>query len=214
MKNLKRMCNWYNPFTAITNKGEAFELDNIIIYSEDGILIETDKGWISQSNNDRDELEIKPDIKRKTKIDFNCKENFVIRSEQKSYKLDRRYTLYLYYKNVQYAFNGLELDSLFLNIKYTILGDYQNEIVIGDRHKKSDAIRYQEKFKQEVAKIDSYHLQYHGNEFKKALKELAKIQKDFEAAREYEKTLTIDNWRELIREHDIKKLENNKKIKQ
>lgn len=213
MKNLKRIANWFNSMQAITNKGEAFELDNIIIYSENGILIETKCGWFDHGNNDIiDELEIKPEIVKKLKIDFNCKQNFIVRSEQKEYRFDRKYTLYLYYKNINYKFEGLTLDNLFLNLNYSILNNYKNYIVIGDREKKSDSIQYSDKLKENFKKIDSYHFDCKPEEFKKALKEIAKIHKEFEKVKEAEKLLTVNDYQSLIRDNAKTMLENNKKI--
>lgn len=213
MKNLERIANWFNPMQAITNKGEAFELDNIIIYSENGILIETKRGWFDHGNNDIiDGLEIKPEIVKKLKIDFNCKQNFIVRSEQKEYRFDRKYTLYLYYKNINYKFEGLTLDNLFLNLNYSILNNYKNYIVIGDREKKSDSIQYSDKLKENFKKIDSYHFDCKPEEFKKALKEIAKIHKEFEKVKEAEKLLTVNDYQSLIRDNAKTMLENNKKI--
>lgn len=213
MKNLKRISNWVNPMQAITNKGEVFELDNIIIYSDNGILIETGRGWFDHGNNDIiDGLEIKPEIVKKLKIDFNCKQNFIVRSEQKEYRFDRKYTLYLYYKNINYKFEGLTLDCLFLNLNYSILNNYKNYIVIGDREKKSDSIQYSDKLKENLKKIDSYHFDCKPEEFKKALKEIAKIHKEFEKVKEAEKLLTVNDYQSLIRDSAKTMLENNKKI--
>lgn len=213
MKNLERIANWFNPMQAITNKGEAFELDNIIIYSENGILIETKCGWFDHGNNDIiDGLEIKPEIVKKLKIDFNCKQNFIVRSEQKEYRFDRKYTLYLYYKNINYKFEGLTLDNLFLNLNYSILNNYKNYIVIGDREKKSDSIQYSDKLKENFKKIDPYHFDCKPEEFKKALKEIAKIHKEFEKVKEAEKLLTVNDYQSLIRDNAKTMLENNKKI--
>lgn len=213
MKNLKRISNWFNPMQAITNKRESFELDNIIIYSENGILIETKRGWFDHGNNDIiDGLEIKPEIVKKLKIDFNCKQNFIVRSEPKEYRFDRKYTLYLYYKNINYKFEGLTLDNLFLNLNYSILNNYKNYIVIGDREKKSDSIQYSDKLKENLKKIDSYHFDCKPEEFKKALKEIAKIHKEFEKVKEAEKLLTVNDYQSLIRDNAKTMLENNKKI--
>lgn len=215
MKNLIRTCNWYNPMTAITEKGDGYELDNIIIYNESGVLIETKKGWFDNSNNNFEEgdgLEIKPSIKRKNKINFESKENFVVKSEEKSYRDIQKYTLYIYYKNVNYKYNGLTLDSLFLNLNYSILDQFNYYVVIGDRNAKSYLIEYNEELQEAMKKIDHYNFSYKGAEFQKALKTIAKYQKEYEKAKEYEKTLTVDNWQELIREYDREKLENNKNL--
>lgn len=211
--NIIRTSQWYNPFTAITEKGEAFELDNIIIYSEEGALIETDCGWFRNGNNEiEDGLEVKP-IKRKIKVDFTSKENFVAKSDKKDYKFDSKYTLYLYYKNIDYKYNGLSLTSLFLNINYTILGgQVSSYMVIGDREKKSDSIQYADELKEAMKNIDNYNFDQHGDILEKSIKTIQKYKKAFDKAKEYEKTLTIDNWQELIRESCKKYLENNKKL--
>ena len=214
--NLVRENNWYNPMTAITEKGEAYELDNIIIYNEKGILIETKKGWFDHGNNDFEEgdgLEIIPAIKRKIKVNFESKENFVVRSEEKSYRDCQKYTLYIYYKNVNYKYNGMTLDNIFLNLNYSILNQYNYSVVIGDRNTKSYSIEYDEKLQEAMKKIDNFNFSYHGDELQKALKTISKYQKEYEKAKEYEKTLTVDNWEELIRDYEREKMENNENLK-
>ena len=214
--NLIRNCSWYNPMTAITEKGESYELDNIIIYNEKGILIETKKGWLDNGNNDFEEgegLEISPSIKRKLKVNFESKENFVVRSEEKSYRADQRYTLYIYYKNVNYKYNGMTLDNIFLNLNYSILNQYNYYVVIGDRNAASYKIEYNEELQEAMKKIDHYNFCYKGEELQKALKTISKYQKEYEKIKEYEKTLTVENWQELIREYDREKLENNENLK-
>lgn len=213
--NLIRSSKILNPFTVITEKGQAFELDNIIIYNENGILIETDRGWFGLGNNEVEEgLKIFPEIKRKIKIDFTKKENYVIKSEPKSYRIEQQYTLYLYYKNVNYNFEGLTLDNLFLNLNYNILnGAIKTYIVVGDRDKKSHKIEYTEELQEAFKKIDHYNFTYHSDEFLKATKTLQKYLKKYEQAKEYEKTLTVDNYSELLRKNCTNILENNQKIK-
>lgn len=214
--NLVRTSRMWNPLTAITEKGQAFELDNIIIYSENGVLIETDRGWFGSGNNEIEEgVKIFPEIKRKLKIDFTKKENYVIKSEPKDYRIEQHYTLYLYYKNVNYNFEGLTLDNLFLNLNYNILnGTIKTYMVIGDRDKKSHKIEYTEELQEAFEKIDHYNFTYHSDEFLKATKTLQKYLKKYEKAKEYEKTLTVDNYNELLRKDCINVLENNQKIKQ
>lgn len=215
-KNLIRSCNWYNPLTAITEKGEAFELDNIIIYSENGALIETGRGWFDHGNNSIKEdegLTITPAIKRKTKIDFNCKQNYIVRSEEKSYRIDRRYTLYLYYKNVNYKYEGLTLDNLFLNLNYNILnGEIKSYIVVGDRDRKSYKIKYDDELQQAFKDVSSYNFDYSGEKLLKAIETIKKQYKKFVAAKEYEKKLTVADYKELVRELAVEYLENNQKL--
>lgn len=211
MKNLITQAAWYNPFTAVTKDLKCYELDNIIIYCENGILIETNQGWFDRGNNDLKEgLEIEPEIIYKRKVDFTKKENFVIKSEKKSYRFDCKYTLYLYYKNVNYKYNGLTLDSLFLNINYSILNEYNFIDVIGDRHKKSRDI--ENKITDIIKQLDHYNFYYHNDIFNKALKDLKKISNNFIKVKNIEDNYNEKNINECIRKENIKQLENNIKL--
>ena len=212
MKNLVRQESCWNPFFAITDKGNIFELDNIIIYSEQGELIETGRGWFDHGNNNfetNDGLEIKPEIKRKTKINFTKKENFVIKSPENNYRLETRYTLYIYYKNIDYKYNGITLDSFFLNINYTIQNQYTYTMVIGDKHKISDKIKYNDTLKENFKKIDTYYMDCKPTEFLKALKDIEKTFKKYQKQVEIEKTYTNENITETIRETAKKYYNNN-----
>ena len=42
IKNLLKQL-YLNTYNAIDEKGNAYELENIIIYSENGVLLETDR---------------------------------------------------------------------------------------------------------------------------------------------------------------------------
>lgn len=211
MKNLIRECSFWNPMTAVTKDLKSYELDNIIIYSEKGALIETDCGWFHHSNNDLDGVEIKPEIIRKTKIDFTKKENYVIKSPKKSYYDDnKRYTLYLYYKNINYKFDGLTLDGLFLNINYSIFDGYKSYMVIGDRHTKSYDIKYS--IDDDIKNLTSYTMENHPEEFENALKSLAKKQKEFQKVKAEENVRTVDDIEKTIRESCREYLKNNQEL--
>ena len=88
--NIIKEAIWYNPYVAIDTKHNTYKLDNIIIYSDYGVLLETDRGWFG-NNNDLGDKYI-GDINKRMKIDFSKKENFVIKSQKKDYKLETNYT--------------------------------------------------------------------------------------------------------------------------
>ena len=214
MNNLIKECKCYNPYTAITKDLKSFEIDNIIIYNENGALIETGRGWFDtdySTNNHIEALAITPDIIKKNKINFNCKDNYIIKSEQQSYYPNTRYTLYLYYKNVNYKYLGLKLDNCFLYIQFTIL-DHTASMVIGNRNTKSDKIKYSNDLKEAYKNIDSYNFDSHFNEIEKAIETIRKYHNSYIKQKEIENNYTIDNCNEIIHENYIDLLNNNKSL--
>lgn len=194
--NLIKEAVWYNPYIAKDTKGNGYKLDNIIIYSEHGVLLETDRGWFGD-NNDLGERYI-GDINKRTKIDFSKKENFIIKSHKKDYKLETNYTLYIYYENINCKFLGYSITSLFLETNFTILDGYKIDDVIGFTERKSKAIEYSDELKEAFKKIDSYNFSYHYEEIEKAIKTIKKAHNEYIKAKEIEKNYTLKDWREMM----------------
>ena len=81
---LYKTAKWYNPLSIAVN-GKAYELGDIIFFDKDGEICRTDRGWFTSgisTNNNFDRLEIPGSVKKKTKIDFNEKQAFVVRVER------------------------------------------------------------------------------------------------------------------------------------
>ena len=81
---LYKTAKWYNPFSIDVNN-KSYELGDIIFFDKDGEICCTDRGWFTSgisTNNDFDRLEIPGNVKKKTKVDFNEKQAFVVRTER------------------------------------------------------------------------------------------------------------------------------------
>lgn len=195
--NLVKQNEWYNPYVAIDEKGNAYELENIVIYSENGVLLDTDRGLFGD-NNRLGDVAIGT-IKRRMKRDFSIKENFIIKEEQKSYRIDNKYTLYIYYKNINCNFIGYSIDSLFLRSNFTILDNYKIDDVIGFTKNKSNSIAYSEELKEAYQKVDSYNFQNNPEELEKAIKLIREKQKEYKKALEEEENYTLKDYKKMMR---------------
>ena len=195
--NLVKQNEWYNSYVAIDEKGNCYELENIIIYSENGVLLETDRGWFGD-NNKLGNISIGT-IKRRMKRDFSRKENFIIKEEKKSYRIDNKHTLYIYYKNINCNFIGYSIDSLFLKTNFTILDNYKIDDVIGFTKNKSNNIVYSNELKAAFEKINSYNFERHPEELEKAIKLIREKQKEYKKAIEEEENYTLKDYRKMIR---------------
>ena len=195
--NLLKQAAWYNVYCAIDEKGNAYELENIIIYSDCGVLLETDRGWFGDNNNLGD-VAIGT-IKRRMKKDFSRKENFIIKEEQKSYRIDNKYTLYIYYKNINCNFIGYSIDSLYLRTNFTILDNYKIDDVIGFNKNKSNSIAYSNELKEAYKKIDTYNFESHPEELEKAIKLIREKQKQYKKALEEEEKYTLKDYKKMIK---------------
>lgn len=195
--NLLKQVAWYNVYCAIDEKGNAYELENIIIYGDCGVLLETDRGWFGD-NNDLGDVAIGT-IKRRMKKDFSRKENFITKEEKKSYRIDNKYTLYIYYKNINCNFIGYSIDPLFLRTNFTILDNYKIDDVIGFTKDKSNTIAYSEELKEAYKKVDSYNFEYHPEELEKAIKLIRKKQKEYKKALEEEGNYTLKDYKKMIK---------------
>ncbi len=120
MKNLITQSYW-NPFTAIATNGKGYELDNIVIYTEGGILAESGCGWFKEqynNNNSFKEGATIEDIHLRKAVDFSKKENFIVKDNDRTY--ETRYILYIYYKNVNFKAIELKKGSFWIEGIYSI----------------------------------------------------------------------------------------------
>ena len=122
MENLQNTTFWNSYFVDTNNRGGGYELDNIIIYDDNGdLLLETGCGWFNESNNYTGSVNVDGGI---LKINTGTEEkhtkekhNFIIKTRD-SYK--EGYTLYIYYKNVNYKPIAIVKESLFIELKYQL----------------------------------------------------------------------------------------------
>lgn len=132
-----------NPYTI---EGESNTLlKNIVVYNDNGILVETDQGWFLQSrlnNNYHESLKV-PEVVR-------VKKNGIEKAKQQHkcfYVIDKEVftntTLYLYAPSVGYepiymGINSNYTENVILQYKLNKIVDAKFYIVIGLTYKKSD----------------------------------------------------------------------------
>ena len=188
---------YWNPFIALDKNGNGYRLENIKVYSEKGVIIETDRGWFGD-NNDLGNCYI-GEISLRGKVNLNGTENFVIKEEKKSYRLENNYTLYVYYKNINCKFLGYSVDGLFLRSNFEILDGYKFDDVLGFRNSNVDKIRYSELLSDAFKKLDTYNFDAHYDEMDKAIKFIQKQHKLLEEAKKEADGYTVKDYRKMIR---------------
>lgn len=86
---------------SIEVNNKDYELHNIIYFNENGIITKIGSGYF----DDDKERTYKGNCTRKLKVDFNFKDNFIVKAEE---HYENRYDLYVYEKNVNIQFLGNE----------------------------------------------------------------------------------------------------------
>lgn len=110
--------DWYRPLFVRLENGNEIQLDGIVVYDENGIVLKNDYGYFDNNM----EIEIKEGIKRKIKENYKQKENYVLRTK-KDYSNDIVYKLYIYRDNVvNLQFLGFEKMADLILAKYNING--------------------------------------------------------------------------------------------
>lgn len=71
------------------------EINNIIFYNEDGIITETNQGWIENNRNDITKIEVE-NLANRNKINLTKKENFVVKTSETDLNGRKKAHLYLY----------------------------------------------------------------------------------------------------------------------
>lgn len=196
MKNLIKECVWYNPYIARTDKGNGYQLENIKIYSEKGIILETGRGWFG-SNNDLGDIEIDT-IYLKRKADLTSKQNFIIKEDKSKYRIDHNYTLYVYYKNINCNFIKFDLSTFWIESVFTILNGYEIRDVLGQRNRESDAIKYDDKLQKAIEQLDTYNFESHWDEMEKNLNYIKKMHKKYIDKKEEEKNYTTADYKKML----------------
>lgn len=166
---LYRQAGWYRPLFVTLENGDEVQLDGIVVYDENGIVIENNYGYF---DNDM-EIEIKEEVKRKRKENYNQKENYVLRSK-KDYSNDIVYKLYIYRDNVNLQFLGFEKTADLIMAKYSING---GEFKILYTTISGNKYIYENRFKELKNSIKDYSLPMDEEELDMICKELTEVNK-------------------------------------
>ena len=204
MKNLITTSFW-NPFFAMATNGKSYELDNIIIYNERGILAQTGCGWFREQYNNNNSFKEGTTIKdihlRKT-TDFARKENFIVKDNERTY--DTRYILYIYYKNVNFKALEIKKDGFWIYGLYTIELPEKTitcEQLFGKTEMKSDAIKYG--YYKTIEELEKEKYSSDLDNLKKIIKRLSKEIKQYEEMKVKEKEAILEDIIPFIYEDNI-----------
>lgn len=169
ISKLYRQENWFRPLFVTLENGDEVQLDGIVVYDENGIVVQNNFGYF---DNDM-EIEIKEEVKRKRKENYNQKENYVLRSK-KDYSNDIVYKLYIYRDNVNLQFLGFEKTADLIMAKYSING---GEFKILYTTISGNKYIYESRFKELKNEIKDYSLPMEEEELDMICKELIEVNK-------------------------------------
>lgn len=169
ISKLYKKADWYRPLFVTLENGDEVQLDSIVVYDENGIVVQNNYGYF---DNDM-EIEIKEEVKRKRKENYNQKENYVLRSK-KDYSNDIVYKLYIYRDNVNLQFLGFEKVTDLIMAKYNINGGkfrILHTTISGNKY------IYENRFKELKNEIKDYSLPMDEEELDMICKELIEVNK-------------------------------------
>ncbi|MGM9881480.1 MAG: hypothetical protein ACI31S_01400 [Bacilli bacterium] len=169
ISKLYRQADWYRPLFVTLEDGKDVQLDSIVVYDENGIVVKNEYGYF---DNDM-EIEIKEEVKRKRKENYNQKENYVVRNK-KDYSNDIVYKLYIYRDNINLQFLGFEKVTELIMAKYNINGGefrILHTTITGNKY------IYENRFKELKNGIKDYSLPMDEEELNMICKELIEINK-------------------------------------
>lgn len=169
ISKLYKQTDWYRPLFVTLENGDEVQLDSIVVYDENGIVVQNNYGYF---DNDM-EIEIKEEVKRKRKENYNQKENYVLRSK-KDYSNDIVYKLYIYRDNVNLQFLGFEKVTDLIMAKYNING---GEFRILHTTISGNKYIYENRFKELKNEIKDYSLPMDEEELDMICKELIEVNK-------------------------------------
>lgn len=166
---LYRQADWYRPLFVTLENGNEVELNNIIIYDEKGIVVQTRCGYF---DNDKG-IDIKGEIVKKIKENFTKKENYVLKGEEQ-YSNNTVYDLYVYRDNVNVQFLGFKKTADLIMAKYNING---GEFKILYTTISGNKYIYENRFKELKDEIKDYSLPMEEEELDMICKELIEVNK-------------------------------------
>lgn len=188
ISKLYKQAGWYRPLFVTLENGDEVQLDGIVVYDENGIVVQNNYGYF---DNDM-EIEIKEEVKRKRKENYNQKENYVVRSK-KDYSNDIVYKLYIYRDNVNLQFLGFEKSVDLIMAKYNINGGEFGTLyttISGNKY------IYENRFKELKNGIKDYSLPMAEEELDMICKELIEINKKIMEEEERIKDFKIESMEE------------------
>lgn len=169
ISKLYRQTDWYRPLFVTLENGDEVQLNSIVVYDENGIVVQNKYGYF---DNDM-EIKIKGEVKRKRKENYNQKENYILR-DQKPYSTDAVYELYIYRDNVNLQFLGFEKVADLIMEKYNING---GEFKILHTTISGNKYIYWNRFKELKDSIKEYSLPMGEEELNMICKELIEVNK-------------------------------------
>ena len=200
ISKLYKQTDWYRPLFVTLENGDEVQLDSIVVYDENGIVVQNNYGYF---DNDM-EIEIKEEVKRKRKENYNQKENYVLRNK-KNYSNDIVYKLYIYRDNVNLQFLGFEKVTDLIMAKYNING---GEFRILHTTISGNKYIYGNRFKELKNEIKDYSLPMDEEELDMICKELIEVNKKI-----IEEKKRIEDFKIESMEEEAQKIVNRLEVK-
>lgn len=188
ISKLYKKADWYRPLYTITKSGNEVELNNIIIYDEKGIVVQTKCGYF---DNDKG-IDIKGEIVKKIKENFTKKENYVLKGKEQ-YSNNTVYDLYVYRDNVNLQFLGFEKSADLIMAKYNING---GEFRILYTTISGNKYIYENRFKELKDEIKNYSLPMEEEELDMICEELIEVNKKIIEEKKKIKDFKLENMEE------------------
>lgn len=153
-----------------TEYKDRVDLDNIIFYNEYGIVLEVGNGYF---DNDEDNFSFKGYVVSRRKENLTRKENFIISSKKNIWN-EKRYTLYIYDKNVDIQY--IDLIKRYDNV-YKLYKVNGVEILSFVKNLDTKKWHLKDLIEEQAKKIESYKLPLQNEEMKEICDNLIKYNK-------------------------------------
>lgn len=147
------------------------KLTNIIFYNENGVVLDLGSGHFDNTN---ETFTFNGFVVLRRKENFNRKENFTIKTKNDGF-LDDNYTLYIYEKNVDIKYIGLQ--KKYRSNVYRVYEVNGFEVLKYMKNLEEKIWSLKTKLETEIKKLDSYYLPLKEDELKKVCKNITKYNK-------------------------------------